>query len=867
METKKNADSGKYDVCYEFKPDKTAALWYPLILVMIPTGLAGGIFSAISLMGGAPLVALGILAVAGGIVFLSWLHLKARLSKSVFTLYKDRLVAKTGGLLSDSTNELAVRNITYVAYQLPFLERIFFKTGTIRIESAGSGGCEIRMFHLKDPLDALEPVFELLRQNNFRMKLGTPVQEHRVAGAGKIIDLIGQGFTYLLVFFFITADIIGKGDVDYITAAVIFSIFAVVCLFILGVRYLDLQSRRYRLYMDAVDFEEGFFTYVKVFIPAENISDTNVDVGILGRIFGYCDVKVSCQGAGKEITFAYLSDGTRLIEGLDATIEEMRHKSESEQSRAVPALQRTLETETIHPEGVADGKEPSSSESTSTIKGEEVFTGDRSYRKSFTQYMMRAVAPSLIVILGGIIVATCVAIIMAIAGASSGDCVLAAIGIIGVTVLVVAATMISAAVGAIFTKYEIKEDSVATSFEFIVKRNQEFSFDKVTSVVMYHNPLDWFFKTVSIKFTSIGSSTPLYILHQQLQEIDESKVLAKCGIFEGTSNYTLKPQWSVPVFLTAPGSVAAAVLWCICVFTGIFISHDSLSIADSLVADGVILLVGAGIFGLSGLWSSVVARYCSIDLSDDHLLGKTGVLFRNETHVPYRYVKGTRVLHNFLSTPSQVFVDIAGEILVGKGQNGQQIIVSNNFSIPFISDGDRFVDCLNAIVSTERKARNAKACIEERLNSTNVPSTPFKAPVLEEYVPNQIQIMIFKILAVVIIFGFAALMFALSEIYVASFICCLLAVPVIILAIVQARVIRYQICELDAAMEWGVFFRQRKTVCYHQFDFIKNEQGAVNKIFGTGNVNIHTTGSSMVEINFYALPNYNEFETKLKQRY
>jgi membrane protein YdbS with pleckstrin-like domain len=875
-ESRKTGESTKYEVRHEFKPDRVAALWYPLLLIMIPVGLISASIAVILLLSGEVIGALISLGIGGGIVLLSWLDLAARLEKSAFYLYDDRFVAKTGGLFSDSTNELAVRNITYIAYELPFLERIFFKTGTVRIESAGSAACEIRMFHLKDPVEALEPVFETMRINNFRMKLGTPVQEHRVATAGKVIDLIQRIIGYIFIFIYIIASIESGGKIDFVAIAAIFCVGAVFVVGILVVRYLDLQSRRYRLYTDAVDFEEGFFTKRKVFIPAENISDTNVDIGLTGRIFGYCDVRISCQGAGKEIPFAYLSEGTRLMKGLDAAIEEMRYKAEKEQEARNNSPQSSgekLSAKDSH-NGFVDGGVLQSegvlkpSGPPKAIQGEEAFSGDRAYCQQFTQNMARAVAPVVIVFAAAVIIALIVAVaIMILSPSDYMDAIYVSLGIGGCGLLISVLLLLSSVISAMYSKYDVKEDSVASAFQFIVTKNQEFSFDKVTSMVVYHNPIDWIFKTVSIKFTSIGSSTPLHIIYQKKDDIDEDKLLAKCGIKVTTSLHTLKPRWGISEYVTAPGSLLPLIVLLIVLLGAVPLFGFTLDLMTAGLAS-----LGAIVFFLvivvcSVLWSRISANVCSIDLSSHHVLGKCGVLFKSETSIPYRYVKGTQILHHLLSSPATLAIDIAGEILVGQGQNGQQIIVSNNFTIPFIANPHQFIACVNDIISTEPSKRNAKDSISRIMDMKASSDLHFRDKILTEVRPNLTQVMLLKTIALFLVGGFGAIMLFASELSEGI----VLLLPVMgaffVLFWYQAKALRYQICEKVTAIDWGVFYKSRKNVCYHQFDFLKHEQGIVNKLFGTGDLNIHTTGSSNVEISFYALQDHIAFEKELKERY
>ena len=640
------------------KPDRTAAVWYPLGYSSLWLLAISGFFSVVALLAEAAFMALFLLGGALAIMFLNWLNLEARFKKSEFTLKDDRFIARTGGLFSDTVSELAVRNVTFVAYELPFFERILLGTGTVRVESAGSGGCEIRMFHLKEPLAALDSVLDMLRRNGFRMALGTPVQEHRVAMPGIIVDIIGRllGYIFLGLLFFGEAILKAKSSSLVVIAGI--SAFGLVCAsIVLVIRYLDLHSRRYRLYNDGVDFEEGYFTKRRTFIPAENIADTRVDQAIIGRIFGFWDVKVSCQGAGKEITFAYLAQGKRMTEGIDAAVEETRaRKNKAESERVEEDLSTSAEEE---------GNETvSTARRVKQPKGEDAFKGDRTWTGEFKQTLTRALMPAISTFSLGLLLAVggALATFVVSGYTMAGREAATAIGI-GISFLVIfsglaALSAVSLWIRASMTTYRIGEDSVFERFEFIVKKRKEFSFDKVTSITFLRNPFDWLLGTVTVRITTIGSAEVMNLAHMKDSDEFEGHVLSKVGLGLEKALVPIEPCWSFGEFMKAPGTLPSifffALLWAFGLGGFAWLAAEenlSMTTITAVPIVGTVAMVLLMAFFI--YWSRLSTGYCRLDLCSEHLMGGQGVIFRERTFVPYRCVKGLQA-HYHLSSPDGI---------------------------------------------------------------------------------------------------------------------------------------------------------------------------------------------------------------------
>src|SRR5690554_511572 len=86
------------------------------------------------------------------IIGFNFLTLFVRFNKTTYSFYPDRIIMRTGGLFSEQTVDLQLKNITHVSTTVPFLEHQIFKTGNVYIQAAGAAGTEISMISIASPM-------------------------------------------------------------------------------------------------------------------------------------------------------------------------------------------------------------------------------------------------------------------------------------------------------------------------------------------------------------------------------------------------------------------------------------------------------------------------------------------------------------------------------------------------------------------------------------------------------------------------------------------------------------------------------------------------------------------------------------------
>lgn len=837
----------------EYRPDKTAAVWLPLGLTGVVVGGGAGFVALLAALDGELLAAVIVLSLAALVVGVAALSLLARWRKSVFTLSPGRFVARTGGLFSDASVELAARNVTFCRYERPFLERVLLGTGTVRVESAGSGGSEIVMFAVRDPGAVFEDVLSALRGSGFPLAMDVPVQEHRVSGVGMAVDMVQTTAGIFIFILVVLADLFEDRQTDVVVALVVAGLALLFGFLVAGARLLDLRARRYRLFEGAVDFEEGFFNLRRTVIPMENVADSEAEQGLAGRLFGFWDVKVSCQGAGKEIRFAYLTEGRRLMEGVDRAVERTRARDDAADDEGGKTA------------SVAGGAPPAGAAPGRKAVGREIFRGDRAFKGTFRQNLLRALAPAAAALLGAALGASLVGGLMALDGSAPGEVAGASVAVfIGLSV-VAGIMVVKGLVGAYMTTYEVTEDSLVSAFSFIVTKRTEFSFDKVTSVATAESPLDWIFGTHSLEVTSIGSATKLTVAHQVASDALRTQLLRKVGIETGKAVDELRPSWSASAFLRSPEGSTAAVFLVLVALGGALLATES-----AVASVVVMVLAGLSMAASAGV-SRLGAGYRSLELAPDHVAGREGILFRRHITVPFRSVKGLQASRYLAGSDGDLTVDIAGELVVATNAQAQAaaaqsggppgIVRSHGFTLPYVQDVATLLDELDGVVAADeaeragllplpRTGRSVAAAVE-RMTA---------APGLGRFMTPRVMGASIPCLALAV-GGVAGEVPALAVVAALAF------VAFVVLFGAQGRSTRYAVDAGRVRMDWGVFFRARKTVAFRHVDFIAAEQGMLDKLFGVGSLRVHTTGSSGAELSLDGFAEHRPFEAALKEKY
>lgn len=534
-------------------------------------------------------------AALGGVVLLVLLSVlgRARYRKEQYELSAERIILRSGGLVSDAEVEVHYPNITQVKWIRPWLRHRLFGVGDLHIEVAGSGAGAITLRDLSQSEAVQTQIREYMGQV-FSMRTDVLLHEERPARRGILIDIVAKGGWVLVAFVFAVGMELGPMlwslketglgiDAEDVAGLrkyagwLLLGIPVIVLVALLTtLQYLDLKRRVYRVYNGLIEYREGFLTRNNAFIPVENLSNSEVSRGITERIANLYNVVLSCQGAGHEVRFLYLRRGPELQEVIDRLINQ----------NEVPS----------------PGPSP---EVSSTAVERSPLLADSAVSPEVLTYRMHPgrTLVSLLIFLP--LVPICF--------------------FVPALALVFLFQIVFPLVRLFRTTFTLRRNSVEEHFNFVRVEQREFSKDKITGLYISENILDRMFQTVSIQFWSIGTGKP--ITFRNVRKTDELLAAAKerAGLQFGPELESIHSQYnlargicgSLPAIaglgLLAAGACVAAALvhW---LYTLLIIPMLALLIASLLYGQvyyprsrlklyGQGLVFHRGIFMRSSTWA------------------------------------------------------------------------------------------------------------------------------------------------------------------------------------------------------------------------------------------------------------------------
>jgi uncharacterized membrane protein YdbT with pleckstrin-like domain len=639
----------------ELKPRKGSFL--------VPRILFGLVFSAV--IGGATAGLLAALdespwpglAVGIGGCILSILASLAAYRKERYELHESRVICHRGGLVSDQTTELEVRNITHVKLKLPWLRHKFYGVGDVVVETAGNAR-PVVMRVIREPEAVYAGLRERMKKNGYDLTQQQLFHEEQPA----LIGILGECFGLLsgtaVVGLFVLPNLLAAREVakspalDFALWGLLGLVVILLAAFVVT-RFLDLRRRTYRVYNDVVVYEEGFLTRHNAFIPYENIADANTRCSFFDRLFGLYDVQVSCQGSGADIKFRRLRNGVALSAAVDQLV--------------VLACQK--QKPAVHP----------------AARGTALASRDRPRRAE----------PETIPV-GEAMVAEL--------GMHAGRTLVPLLLLLPLFPLWLVA-MVQAGIRLMSTRYSVRPGSVRHSYRFLTLHDREFAYDKITGLVIKQNLWDRLFGTMTVRFWSIGSGQPLEFAHVHGSQLDLPALMRQAGIPPASPEpYQADASFGVLTWLRArlkflPGLLLAAA--------GIVVAAIQLDpVLYSLLLAPV--LVAAG----DCLHAKLHASRQRLRFHDHHIEAEQGVIAKRHYYARYRNVKRTTVTRYPAGDGGTLEIFVAGEEEIGQAlqqkQGPRKMLKPCSFTTGFLpgvrDQGLLFDDILCGRVEPARQA-------------------------------------------------------------------------------------------------------------------------------------------------------------------
>ncbi len=763
----------------ELKPRRASFLFPKIVGTLVTSMILGALASFILLsFGKSPVPGLFILVL---ILALGLASALAAYRKERYELKPYRLICHRGGLFSDEATEIEVRNITHVKVKLPWLRYKLFRVGNVIVETAGSAKPMV-MRTIREPETMYAEMRDRMKSNGYDLSQRELIHEESPALIGVIVECVGLLFVAGFFCIFTLANFLADAETSFegliMRWGVGAGLLAIVTFIVL--RFLDLRRRTYRVFNDVVVYEEGFLTRENAFIPYENIADSNTKRTFVDQILGLYDVLISCQGSSSEIKFRRLANGIALSAAIDHLVTSASKKpklqKKSEKNSTNPSAKRTSRTE---PEIVPD----------SSIRMAE-----------YRIHAVRLLVPQLLLF-----------------------------PLFPIWVL----AMVKSLVTLSSTRYFVRPGSLRHSYKFLRVDDREFSYDKITGVVIRRNLWDKMFGTMTLKFWSIGSGKALEFAHVHSGQIDLPSLMRQVGIPAASEEtYDVAARFALVTWLRARSWAALALL----VISGTIVTSAILAEEPmlNLLLAVTILVATVGLIHAILYFPRQQLRF-----HEHHVEAEQGVIAKSQYFVRYKNIKRVTATSYPGGKEGDLKIYVAGEEEVS-GQQAQrkgrkQMLKQCSFTSGMLTRPGETARLLDDILAGR---------IEQSPDAT--PATP--SEILVESKRSTGNALLVLLLISILLFPLIVLL------------------PITIpLTILRVKRWSYRIEDFRIVRNHGVLFRKETSVLLDRVDSLQQSQGLLNKMFRNGKVSIMTAGSSKPDLVLIDSPDFRKLHDTIRE--
>ncbi|MFO7821909.1 MAG: PH domain-containing protein [Lentisphaeria bacterium] len=597
------------------KPQKDVfILRTALIGIAVCTALAGVAMIATAFIS----LGLPLLIALAWVVFSVFLMYRAKIvyRKEQYEVLLDRIIVRRGGLVSDAEVELQLDHVTHVKWIRPWLRHKFFGTGNIIVEAAGSATSSVILRDLGNTEAVHAQIRTGLRNYSFSMSTENLLHREAPADLGIVAEMIAGGIGGFFGLAFIFGPIILPAAISFPPIILLAPILAGIGVIALVLHYFDLKRRVYSVYDGLVEYHEGFLTRNDAFMPIENLSNSEISRNLIERLTNLHQVKISCQGAGQEITFKHLEHGPELdqvikeiidTQSRQTTTEEIEtHENAADKTKAVPETQVVRDKEST---------------------GRYRMHGLR----TMLPYLLSLFLLPLLIIAFPLLIGLIIGTVYAVIKIKN-------------------------------TTYYVNKSTIAEEFDFITSKTREFTTDKITGITFRESIIDKWFDTCSIAFWSIGAADEIAFRnipkHSGLYEMTRAKagICPQEDICEINSNFSLQRYLAANFF----GLLFAGLLILAGSVTGIIL-HSPWAFAVILIAF---------IPAVAYSYRRVYYRRSMVTLFKSCIEYRRGLIIREWTYALYPNVKDiSTTKHPCVDSGSMRF-NVAGE-KIRKTNNGE----------------------------------------------------------------------------------------------------------------------------------------------------------------------------------------------------
>lgn len=705
--------------------------------------------------------------------------------KTKTEFYPDKIVFYTGGLISENNISIKIPNITVVKKIKPLIKHYLFGVTTIRIQAAGSGSVEIDLYDLPDGDDIYDRILNMMRKKGFSLKRNKVLQQEKPSPAGILIQY-GMGLAAFFLFF----------SIQLIFLLIFFPFQGLSLItgiiFIISLVYLKLTRKRYVVYEDSIEYYEDFLTKRHYVMPMENLAEANNTQSILSRIAGVHNVTITGQGDAK-ISFSNVPHG----EALEELIDSLTKKYEP-----VKPSSNRIEGD-VEKSKVQKVEKKSSSD----------FSG------VYKQYVKRA-------LVSGVVSAVFTALFFAlIFAAETASIIGMIISFILVFFLVFIFVFVGVFIKANFTTYEVRKEGIYSEFNFISRRTQEFSDDKLVGLLVKRNLVDFWMGTVSITFQSLSNSQNITFKHIKNGE-SLLKALRKKYYLNTPIEKKIKAEYSIYNYLMKNFLIVVPITLLVGVINAV-----AFSLSQPIVH--IISVILAFIWLLFVLARYLTYKNSELVLSKEHLEHVKGYFNVRQELVRYEDVKNQYSISYKNTTVGTLHVGIGGSSWTASGDSGQTqqnsqsgVFMANGFDGEYLGNVAKHLDFIDSKIINSKQG--------------------FGNPVENEKPAYKNAVVVHLILA--------PFTLGLS----------LLVLPINIWKLSRYS---FHLEKTRIILKRGVWNRVKKSVLFVNIDHLTEDQGVMNKICDNGSVGVFTLGSVGKEMDLFNIASFKKWHKHIEKKY
>lgn len=767
----------------------------------------------------------------------NYFNLNAAYKKTNYNFYDSKIIVNTGTLFSNSSIELVVKNIVQVTMVKPFIAYKLFGVGIVQVKLAGSAGVEGVMYFVDNPSSVFSNVEKIMQKNGFSLKKANLIQEEKPAVIGVLMNMVDAivGGIFAVLFFVLPSFVAVFSFIGPVISIILFIFILIGLLVALYINFMNLIKRKYFIYDDTVIFFEGFLTKVYSFMPTENLANAEITQSLFEKIFDIHDIKISCQGASHKIIFKNLKNGVLMERNIDNLIKN-----------SISLIGKTNGKKQVSSEVASMKVKPQKSQG---IIFDNKFTYET--KMDFLRSMIGVIFFGLIALFVLLFFGIISGNIFIVFGGFSWIIIASIIGSIGFLIKI------------IFTKYQVLDRGISEKFNFLNKRNVEFSNEKITGLIVRKNFIDDFFNTFSIVFWSIGSGADITFKNIKRTSGLKENLLSKIGINKEEEVYRINSSFNLDDFLKA--NIILSFLLVVWIATGIILAVivDFLFILIPIIT---LILFGGLVFYKKWFYST-----SKLIFTKNYLYFRAGIFFINEYYALYDNVKDiTTIRFPFTGTGSITF-NVAGVSIIQDKNKNINLFSSNDasstgedsfgmphaFSINYSPEID-YKDELIDMILYKRLNKNEIIKFKEKAKDYTKTILEAKPSVKNPLFSTGLVLGIFALISSIVLFIISPILVIIPII---------LFLLIIGLIVWSVRVMSYKIQNYRIIAKSGIFYKKQTSIVFNKIDHLTNRQGLVNKIFKNGNIFVFTTGSSSVEMSVVNIPNFYEFYKKLEEFY